>query len=48
MTDEIPFSIVHSRRKTMAIQVTRDGRVVVRCPMRVSDGAARAFVKSDE
>ncbi|MBS5065230.1 MAG: M48 family metallopeptidase [Hungatella hathewayi] len=48
MTDEIPFSIVHSRRKTMAIQVTRDGRVVVRCPMRVSDGAARAFVKSHE
>lgn len=32
----------------MAIQVTRDGRVVVRCPMRVSDGAARAFAKSHE
>lgn len=46
--ENIPFSIVRSRRKTMAVQVTRDGRVVVRCPMRVSDGAARAFAKSHE
>ena len=48
MTEEIPFSIVHSRRKTMAVQVTRDGRVVVRCPMRVSDQAAMAFAESHE
>lgn len=48
MAEEIPVSIVHSRRKTMAIQVTRDGRVVVRCPMRVSEGTAMAFAKSHE
>lgn len=48
MTEEIPFTIVHSRRKTMAVQVTRDGRVVVRCPMRVSDEAATAFARGHE
>lgn len=30
----------------MALQVTRDGRVVVRCPMRVSDAKAREFAES--
>lgn len=42
----IPYSIVRSGRKTMALQVTRDGRVVVRCPMRVPEMAARAFAES--
>lgn len=42
----IEYSIVHSRRKTMALQVTRDGKVVVRCPMRVSDAKAREFAES--
>ncbi len=53
MTEEtcvagIPYTIVHSKRKTMAVQVTRDGRVVVRCPMRVSDKRAREFAESHE
>ena len=42
----IPYTILHSRRKTMALQVTRDGEVVVRCPLRVSDKKAREFVES--
>lgn len=46
LPEKIPYTIVHSRRKTMALQVTRDGQVVVRCPMRVSEDAARAFAES--
>lgn len=30
----------------MAIQITREGRVVVRCPMRASDAKAKAFAES--
>ncbi len=42
----IAYRIVHSKRKTMALQVTRDGQVVVRCPMRMSDARAREFAES--
>ena len=42
----IEYRIVHSKRKTMALQVTRDGQVVVRCSMRVSDARAKEFAES--
>jgi len=42
----LSYTIVRSRRKTMALQVTRDGQVVVRCPMRVSEKTAREFAES--
>lgn len=42
----IEYSIIHSKRKTMALQITRDGRVVVRCPMRMPDCKAREFAES--
>lgn len=44
-TGEITFRIVHSNRKTMALQVTRDGQVVVRCPLWVSDQKATEFAR---
>lgn len=40
-----PFEILRSDRKTMAIQVRRDGSVVVRCPVWVSDGEAEHFAR---
>ena len=42
----IEHSIVRSKRKTMALQITREGQVVVRCPLWVSDARARAFAES--
>ena len=43
--ETISFEIIHSRRKTMAIQVKRDGTVSVRCPLWVSDREARQFAE---
>ena len=42
----IEYSIVRSKRKTMALQITREGQVVVRCPLWVSDARAREFAES--
>lgn len=43
--ETVPFEILRSGRKTMAIQVRRDGSVAVRCPMWVSDSEAERFVR---
>lgn len=39
------YRLVRSRRKTLSVQV-RDGEVVVRAPLRASQGAIDAFVQS--
>lgn len=44
MDQPCPYSIIRSDRKTIAIQITPDGQVVVRCPHRVSDRGIREFV----
>jgi hypothetical protein len=44
-TEDVPYTIVRSNRRTMALQVTRDGQVVVRCPMRMPEARARAFAE---
>ncbi len=41
---KISYEIIRSKRKTMAIQVKRDGSVAVRCPLWVSDREADDFV----
>jgi len=41
----VPYEVIHSRRKTSAIQVKRDGNVVVRCPMWMTAGEIRSFVE---
>lgn len=42
--EEIAYSVVRSpRRRTMAVSVTRDGQVVVRCPMRTADAQVQMF-----
>ena len=40
----VPYKIVHSKRKTMAIQVKKDGNVEVRCPLGVPDKEIHTFV----
>ena len=41
----ISYEVVRSRRKTSAIEVKRDGSVVVRCPMWAQDGDIMDFVE---
>ncbi len=48
LSEGVSYSIVRSSRKTMAIQVKRDGTVTVRCPMGVSGKRAEAFVREHE
>ena len=42
----VPYEIIKSDRKTIAIQITPDGQVVVRCPKRMRIEEARRFVES--
>lgn len=39
-----PYELVRSRRRTLALEVTRDGRVVVRAPMRLAQKRIDEFV----
>lgn len=40
------YEIIRSKRKTLSIQITRDARLVVRSPMRISKARIDAFVES--
>ena len=40
------YSIIRSRRKTIAIQITPAGEILVRCPLRMSSRDIRRFVES--
>ena len=42
----VPYQILKSDRKTIAIQIKPDGQVVVRCPKRMRIEEARRFVES--
>ena len=42
----IPYRLIRSRRKTVAIQITPAGEVLVRCPMRFPVKEAEKFVES--
>ena len=41
-----PYELIRSRRKTLALEITRDCRVVVRAPLRLSQAHIDAFVES--
>ena len=43
--DGYPIEIIRSARKTLALQVTRDLRVIVRAPFWVSDSEIERFVR---
>ena len=40
-----PYELIRSDRKTLSLQVTRDGRVVVRAPRFLAESAIRRFVR---
>ena len=40
------YEIVRSRRRTVALEVTREGRVLVRAPLRMPQGEIERFVAS--
>ena len=42
----VPYQIIKSDRKTIAIQIKPDGQVVVRCPKRMRIEDARRFAES--
>ena len=42
----VPYEIIRSNRKSIAIQIKPDGQVVVRCPKRMRLEEVRSFVES--
>ena len=42
------FTVIRSRRRTMALQVTREGQVVVRAPIYAARGDIHRFVTEHE
>lgn len=42
------YDLIRSRRKTLALELTRDGRLLVRAPMRLSREKIDAFVTAHE
>lgn len=44
----IPYEIVRSQRKTVSLQVTQEGKVLVRCPRRLPLRQVQRFVQEHE
>lgn len=44
MSDTNGFHVIRSRRRTLALEITRSGEVLVRAPLRASDQAIARFV----
>ena len=42
------YDLYRSRRRTLALEITRDCRVVVRAPMHASDASIEAFLRQHE
>ena len=42
------FKIIRSRRKTLSMEITRDGKLVIRAPMKAPDADILAFVKKHQ
>ena len=40
----VEYELVRSKRKTLAVQVTREGRVIVRAPLRLAKYRIERFV----
>lgn len=40
------YTVIRSRRRTMALEITREATVLVRAPLLVTDGAIRRFVEA--
>lgn len=46
MNQQFDYTVVRSNRKTIAVQITPRGEILVRCPRRMRDDQIRAFVDS--
>ena len=46
MDMEISYRVIRTDRRTVAIQISPNGEVLVRCPSRMSEKAVRSFVES--
>ncbi len=46
MSDTNDFRVLRSRRRTLALEITRQGEVIVRAPLRASETAISAFMAS--
>ena len=42
--NEIAYTLIRSARRTVAIQITKDGEVIVRCPNRMPVSAVESFL----
>ncbi|MEA4992684.1 MAG: M48 family metallopeptidase [Oscillibacter sp.] len=42
------YTLIRSRRKTLALEITKDCKLLVRAPLRCSEEAIRAFVARNE
>lgn len=42
----IPYRVIRSSRRTVSVQITLSGEVLVRCPKRMSNADVRRFVES--
>lgn len=42
---EITFKLIRSRRKSLAIQLQKDGTVLARAPLKMSEASIRAFIR---
>ncbi len=40
------YEVIRSRRRTMALEITRDARILVRAPLRTSEASIRRFVEN--
>ena len=45
---DIPYTLIRSSRRTISIEITPEGRLLVRSPRQLSDRAVREFVLSRE
>jgi len=43
-TEEVPYTVVHTDRRTLAVQITADGSVCVRAPLLAREADIAAFV----
>ena len=46
--DMMDYEIIRSRRRTLALEITREGRLQVRAPSQAPDTAIQAFVQAHE
>jgi predicted metal-dependent hydrolase len=43
-----PYTLIRSSRRTLSIQISRDGELIARAPMRLSISSIESFIMSKE